>query len=118
VTESQSAAATAEPEVAVAEPKKKPKGKPRRQPRSNVILWNDDDHSFDYVIEMMQKLFAHDEVRGFQIADTVHRTGKSIVLTTTLEHAELKRDQIHAFGKDRYIVRCKGSMSASIEAES
>ena len=117
MTETQTAAATAEPEVAVAEPKKKPKKKPRRQPRYNVILWNDDDHSYEYVIEMMRKLFGHDEVRGFQIADTVHRTGKAIVLTTTLEHAELKRDQIHAYGPDKEILRCKGSMSATIEAE-
>ena len=40
-----------------------------------------------------------------------------IVLTTTKEHAELKRDQIHAFGADRLIARSKGSMSASIEPE-
>ncbi len=31
------------------------------------------------------------------------------------EHAELKRDQIPAFGKDDLIAGCKGSMSASIE---
>jgi len=116
VSESQSAAATVEPETAVAEPKKQPKKKPRRQPRYNVILWNDDDHSFDYVIEMMQKLFGHDEVQGFQIADAVHQQGKAICLTTTLEHAELKRDQIHAYGPDKQIKRCKGSMSATIEA--
>jgi ATP-dependent Clp protease adaptor protein ClpS len=35
--------------------------------------------------------------------------------TTSLERAELKRDQIHAFGKDALIASCKGSMSASIE---
>jgi ATP-dependent Clp protease adaptor protein ClpS len=56
-------------------------------------------------------------VRGFQIADEVHRSGKAICLTTTLEHAELKRDQIHAYGPDKEIKRCKGSMSATIEAE-
>ena len=118
MSDQQSAAATVEPEVpevAVAEPKKKPKQKPRRQPRYNVILWNDDDHSYEYVIEMMRKLFGHDEVQGFQIADSVHRQGRAICLTTTLEHAELKRDQIHAYGKDDLIAGCKGSMTASIE---
>jgi hypothetical protein len=30
----------------------------------------------------------------------VDTTGRVIVLTTSLEHAELKRDQIHAFGPD------------------
>ena len=38
------------------------------------------------------------------------------MLTTTKEHAELKRDQIHAFGKDRQLDSCKGSMWATIEA--
>ena len=114
--EAASAAAVAEPDVAVTQPKKKPKGKPRRQPRYNVILWNDDDHSYDYVIEMMQKLFGHEEEKGYLIAKEVDKQGKAICLTTTLEHAELKRDQIHAYGPDPHIPRCKGSMSATIEA--
>ena len=33
------------------------------------------------------------------------------------EHAELKVEQIHAFGKDFLNPRCEGSMSATIEAE-
>lgn len=111
------AAAVVEPEVAVAEPKKKPKKKPRRQPRYHVILWNDDDHSYEYVIEMMQRLFGHDREAGYKIAKEVDTQGKAICLTTTLEHAELKRDQIHAFGPDKFISRCKGSMSATIEPE-
>jgi ATP-dependent Clp protease adaptor protein ClpS len=115
--EEAAATAVVEPEVAVAEPKRKAKKKPRRQPRYNVILWNDDDHSYEYVIEMMQKLFAHDQEKGYLIAREVDKTGRAICLTTTLEHAELKRDQIHAYGPDKLIARCKGSMSATIEAE-
>src|SRR5688572_15538458 len=107
LSDSKSAAAVAEPEVGPAEPKHKAKKKPpKRQPRYHVILWNDDDHSFEYVIEMMQKLFNHQKERGFQIADEVHRQGKAIVLTTTMEHAELKRDQVHAYGPDKMIARC------------
>ena len=55
--------------------------------------------------------------RGMQIAREVDSTGRAICLTTTKEHAELKRDQIHAYGKDRLMAKCKGSMSASIEPE-
>jgi ATP-dependent Clp protease adaptor protein ClpS len=55
--------------------------------------------------------------KGFQIAKEVDASGKAICLTTTKEHAELKREQIHAFGRDNLIARCKGSMSASIEPE-
>lgn len=87
------------------------------QPRFHVILWNDDHHSYDYVIRMLQDLFRHQSEQGFQMADEVHHTGRAICLTTTKEHAELKRDQIHAFGKDGRIAHCKGSMSATIEPE-
>jgi ATP-dependent Clp protease adaptor protein ClpS len=45
----------------------------------------------------------------------VDEDGKAACLTTTLEHAELKRDQIHAFGNDPVVSECQGSMSATIE---
>ena len=90
--------------------------KTKRQPPYNVVLLNDDDHSFDYVIAMMQQLFGYPREKGYQLAYQVHTHGRVIVLTTTLEHAELKRDQIHAFGPDPFSSKdCKGSMSASIE---
>ena len=91
--------------------------KPKRQPRYHVILWDDDDHSYEYVIGMMRKLFGHSIEKGFQIAVNVDTNGKAVCLTTTKEHAELKRDQIHAYGKDDLIKRCSGSMSATIEPE-
>ncbi|MGC4006449.1 MAG: ATP-dependent Clp protease adaptor ClpS [Pirellulales bacterium] len=118
--------AVAEPEVEepiVAEPvvrtSKKQEttknAKPKRQPRYNVILWNDDDHTYEYVITMLRDLFAHPIEKGFAMAKEVDTSGRVIVLTTTMEHAELKRDQIHAYGKDKEIKACKGSMSATIE---
>ena len=91
--------------------------KPKRQPRYHVILWDDQFHTHAYVMVMMQQIFGHPLSKGFQIADEVDTRGRAIVLTTTREHAELKRDQIHAFGKDALIEKCKGSMSASIEPE-
>ena len=114
-----------EGQTAVAEPatgtvrrlKEREKQKPKRQPRYHVILWDDDDHSYEYVMLMMQELFGHELERGFKIAQKVDSDGRCTVLTTTLEHAELKRDQIHAYGRDVLIERCKGSMSASIEPE-
>jgi ATP-dependent Clp protease adaptor protein ClpS len=102
----------AEPEV---ETEKQRKPKPKKQPRYHVILWDDSDHSYDYVVLMMKQLFRHPIETGFQIAKEVDTRGRAICLTTTLEHAELKRDQIHAFGKDELIARCKGSMSATVE---
>jgi ATP-dependent Clp protease adaptor protein ClpS len=115
----QKSAAVAEPDVERPEVQREEqtdkKKRPKRQPRYNVILWNDDDHSYEYVIEMMKDLFGHPETKGFKIAKEVDKSGRAICLTTTMEHAELKRDQIHAFGADKMIARCKGSMSATIE---
>ncbi len=102
----------AEPEVVV---QRENKRKPKKQPRYNVILWDDTDHSYEYVVMMMQRLFRHPIEQGFQIAKQVDTSGRAICITTTMEHAELKRDQIHAFGKDDLVPRCKGSMSATIE---
>jgi ATP-dependent Clp protease adaptor protein ClpS len=87
----------------------------RRQPPYHVILLNDDDHSYEYVIEMLKDLFGYPVEKGFQLARIVDTQGRAIVCTTSLERAELKRDQIHAYGPDRRIARCKGSMSAVIE---
>ena len=91
---------------------------PKRQPRFHVILWDDDDHSYEYVIRMMQNLFGHQLEMGYKLAKEVDSSGRVICLTTTKEHAELKMEQIHAFGKDNLIPRCAGSMSSSIEPES
>ncbi|WP_164100914.1 ATP-dependent Clp protease adaptor ClpS [Candidatus Laterigemmans baculatus] len=89
--------------------------KPKRQPRYNVILWDDADHTYEYVQTMMKELFRMPIEQAYQIAKQVDLSGRAICMTTTLEHAELKRDQIHAYGSDARIPRCKGSMSASIE---
>lgn len=90
----------------------------KRQPRYHVVLWNDNDHTYQYVVSMLQKLFGHPSPTGIKMATEVDQKGKVVVLTTTREHAELKRDQIHAFGADKLIRRSKGAMSASIEPES
>jgi ATP-dependent Clp protease adaptor protein ClpS len=90
--------------------------KSKRQPPYHVVLWNDEDHSYQYVIVMLLKLFGYPPEKGFGMAKKVDTQGRVIVLTTTLEHAELKRDQIHAYGKDDLVDGCKGSMKATIEA--
>ena len=87
----------------------------KRQPPYHVVLLNDDDHSFEYVIGMLRKLFGYPPEKGMRMAEEVDTQGRVIVLTTALELAELKRDQIHAYGPDPLIPRCKGSMSATVE---
>lgn len=89
--------------------------KPKQQPRYNVVLWDDDRHTYAYVMTMLAELFAFPLEKGFALAKEVDTSGRVIVLTTTKEHAELKRDQIHAYGKDALIDGCEGSMWSTIE---
>jgi ATP-dependent Clp protease adaptor protein ClpS len=97
-------------------PKLRPEVRTRRQPPYHVVLLDDDDHTYTYVVAMLQELFGHTREKAFLMACEVDSTGRVIVLTTSKEHAELKRDQIHAYGPDPLSSReSKGSMSAIIE---
>jgi len=85
------------------------------QPLYHVILLNDEDHTYDYVIEMLVKIFGMTESTAFGHAVEVDTAGTTIVLTCELEKAELKRDQIHAYGSDWRLPRSLGSMAAIVE---
>ena len=106
-----------EPGGAVVAPMKQEQGQrdERRQPRYNVLLWDSDDHTFDYVEKMLRELFGHEKQQCEKSAKEVDEEGRAVVLTTTKEHAELKRDQIHSYGKD-HLEGSKGSMWSTIEA--
>jgi ATP-dependent Clp protease adaptor protein ClpS len=84
-------------------------------PRYHVVLLDDNDHTYEYVIEMLVKLFRHGAEAAFRMACEVDRDGRSIVYTTNREQAEFKRGQIHGYGADWRLPRSKGSMSADIE---
>ena len=85
------------------------------QPLYHVILLNDEDHTYDYVVEMLVKIFGMTESAAFGHAVEVDTAGTTIVLTCELEKAELKRDQIHAYGADWRLPRSLGSMAAIVE---
>ena len=72
------------------------KEKPSTEPLYNVVLLNDDDHSYDYVIEMLQSLFYFSTQEAFNHALEVDLTGRTILVTCSLKEAEFGRDQIHA----------------------
>jgi ATP-dependent Clp protease adaptor protein ClpS len=98
-----------------AKPKATQKNKTKQLPPYNVVLLDDDDHTYEYVIEMLKAVFGHPEEKGFQMAKEVDGTGRVIVLTTHKERAELKRDQIMAYGADPRMQRSKASMRSVIE---
>ena len=84
-------------------------------PLYRVVLLDDNDHTYDYVIEMLQKLFIFNLDEAFRHAEEVDRCGRTVLIRCELPQAEFARDQIHAYGPDWRLSRSKGSMSAVVE---
>ncbi len=88
---------------------------PKILPPYHVVLVDDDDHTYAYVIKMLQELFAMDLEQAYMTAVEVDTEGRAIVDTTSKERAEFKRDQIHGYGRDALLDRSAGSMTSVIE---
>ena len=81
----------------------------------HVILLNDEDHTYEYVIEMLMELFSFDEKKAYDHTVDVDTKGHTRLVTLPLEQAEKKRDQIHEYGPDPRLPRSFGGMAALIE---
>jgi ATP-dependent Clp protease adaptor protein ClpS len=88
---------------------------PVKSPLFRVVLLDDDDHTYDYVIEMLQKVFIFTGEQALRHAQEVDARGRTVLITCELPEAEFGRDQIQAYGPDWRLPRSKGSMSAVVE---
>ncbi len=80
-----------------------------------VVLWDDDEHTYDYVIEMLMEVCSMSIEKAFQHAVEVDKEKKTIVFTGELEHAEHVHDRISTYGPDPRMSISKGSMTATLE---
>jgi ATP-dependent Clp protease adaptor protein ClpS len=87
----------------------------RRMPPYHVVILNDEEHTFDYVIELLAKLFGHGRSVAEGLAWKIHFEGRGIVYTTHKERAELKREQVIAYGPDPRLPASSCSLSCYIE---
>lgn len=67
-----------------------------------LILYNDDENTFDYVIEALQKICKHTELQAEQCAMLVHYKGKC-----TVKSGDLKK----------LIPQCSALLDAGLSAE-
>jgi ATP-dependent Clp protease adaptor protein ClpS len=89
---------------------------PKRQPPYAVIVFNDNVHSFKYVVETFMKVFGYPQEKSFTLALQIHNKGKGIVWSGMREVAELKRDQIRSAGPDFYAIeKVESPLSAIVE---
>ena len=69
----------------------------RQLPPYNVILENDDHHSMEFVMDVLQKALNYNEQKSYQLMLMAHETGQAIVWTGSKEVAELKLEQMLSF---------------------
>src|SRR4051812_27669331 len=62
----------------------------------NVVVWNDDVHTFPYVIIALMQVVGCSEDEASQHAERIHTEGKSVVASETQEKAELYHGQLTA----------------------
>jgi ATP-dependent Clp protease adaptor protein ClpS len=92
-----------------------PQTRTKTLPPYNVIILNDEEHTFDYVIELLTKLFAHSLQVATELTQRIDRTGRAVVYTTHKEKAELKREQVLTYGPDPRMSISKGPLGCYIE---
>ena len=81
----------------------------------HVVLLDDDAHTYEYVIEMLGKIFGHPIRKAFRMALEVDIRKRVIVWTGHIERAEAYQEAIHNYGADWRMDISKGSMSAVLE---
>ena len=85
----------------------KPEVLPREETRTrllppyHVILLNDDDHSMDFVVAVLMKVFGCPIERAMQLMLEAHTTGRAVLWTGPKEVAELKAEQVQTFHETR-----------------
>jgi ATP-dependent Clp protease adaptor protein ClpS len=80
-----------------------------------LVLLDDDDHSYEYVIEMLGAIFGYSREKAFALARLVDSHGRVTLMTGEKAECEAKQSQVHAYGADPRIPASKGSMSAIVE---
>ncbi len=102
--------------VALPEAKKQPLSD--KEPLYNLVLFDDDTHSYAYVVEMLVELFGKTQLEAFEIARNVDYIGEAVIKTCGLEEALLGREKVLGYGPDPHVAESSGSMVAAVfEAE-
>jgi ATP-dependent Clp protease adaptor protein ClpS len=81
----------------------------------HLIMLNDDEHTYEYVIEMLQKVMDFPHATAVRHTMEADMTGSSILITCGWNEAEGKRERIHAYGPDWRLPHSRGSVAALID---
>jgi ATP-dependent Clp protease adaptor protein ClpS len=68
----------------------------------DLVLLNDDTHSFEYVIALLHDLFGISWDTGYGMVETIDYRGERAVFTGTWQEVEEKRSEVLAYGLGRW----------------
>ena len=75
------------------------KTKPREPKRYNVVLYNDDFTTMEFVVSILIDIFHLDPVTAENVMMSVHKTGKGVIGSYTYDMAVTKVDAAMARAK-------------------
>ena len=81
----------------------------------HLVLLDDNDHTYEYVVEMLGRVMGYGRQKAFAIACVVDSQGQAILETASHDQCTRHQRLIHSFGPDQRIKHCQGSMSAVVE---
>jgi ATP-dependent Clp protease adaptor protein ClpS len=70
-------------------------------PRWKVIIHDDPVTAFDFVLDVLRRVFAKPASEAYRITREAHDTGSALVDVLPLEQAEFRREQVHSLARPR-----------------
>ena len=80
-----------------------------------VVLFNDEEHTYDYVVEMLTQVCKLSKDNAFRCAVEVDLTGRTVVKYGTRNQCEGTCSKIRAYGPDHRLPQSMGSMNAEVQ---
>jgi ATP-dependent Clp protease adaptor protein ClpS len=85
-------------------------------PKYNLIVLNDDTHTYGYVAQLLQEVFGVSAERAAVFTRVIDRMGRAVVFTGSLEEVTRKREQILAHGPDTSLPQSAGPLGVEVSA--
>lgn len=87
----------------------------RTQKAFKVVLFNDEDHTYDYVVEMLTHVCRMAKEQAFRCAVEVDMEGRTIVHYGSHEECARISAQITSYGPDHRLMRSRSGMNSEVQ---
>ncbi len=102
----------------ISDPKESPETGVETEPRAErackVLLYNDEEHTYDYVVEMLAHACGLSREKAFRCAVEVDLTGRTIVYFGTRPACKAVAEKIRAYGPDHRLPQSMSSMRCEV----